>query len=53
MLDDGTPYIGMELLEGTDLSQLVRRAPLDFVTAAEMEIQACLGLMRRRSFIAI
>ena len=39
-----TPYIVMELLEGTDLAKLVRHNPLDVATASEYVVQACLGL---------
>src|SRR5947209_6881534 len=43
-LEAGLPYIVMEMLEGSDLSRLLRRGPLDVATAADYIIQACAGL---------
>jgi serine/threonine-protein kinase len=44
-LDDGMPYMVMELLEGLDLSQTVRtKGPLEVGVAAQMIIQACEAL---------
>ena len=41
-LDDGTPYIVMELLEGRDLgAMLAERGPLPVEEAAEYVLQAC------------
>ncbi|MBK6460727.1 MAG: protein kinase [Myxococcales bacterium] len=46
-LDSGAPYIVMELLEGTDLSVLRKRAgePLAVPDAVEFVLQACEGLV--------
>ena len=42
---DGTPFIVMEMLDGTDLSRLIRsRGPLGHETAADYVAQACAGL---------
>jgi eukaryotic-like serine/threonine-protein kinase len=44
-LDNGTPFIVMEFLEGDDLSTLVRSGgPLEAVEAVELVLQACEGL---------
>ncbi|MFT3698139.1 MAG: serine/threonine-protein kinase [Kofleriaceae bacterium] len=43
-LEDGSPYIEMELLEGEDLGQLIARAPLDPATAADHVLQACVAI---------
>jgi serine/threonine-protein kinase len=41
-LDSGVPFIVMELLEGADLSKVLRQhGPLDVATAAGYVIQAC------------
>jgi len=39
-----TPYIVMELLEGTDLSSLIKRTKLDTVTVVDYVRQACAGI---------
>jgi serine/threonine-protein kinase len=45
VIDDRTPYIVMEYLEGQDLGALVRtQGPLDPQNAAEYAIEACEGL---------
>jgi eukaryotic-like serine/threonine-protein kinase len=41
---DGTPYLVMELLEGSDLHTLTCRDRLDVATAVDYIRQACLGL---------
>ena len=44
--ESGAPYIAMELLEGEDLRQLLRRAaPLDPDLALRIVVQACQGLV--------
>jgi serine/threonine-protein kinase len=44
-LDEGTPYVAMELLEGSDLGDLLRdRGPLPVVDAVDYVLQACEGL---------
>ena len=44
-LDDGMPYIVMELLEGEDLARKLRdRGPLPIPEVAEYLLQACIGL---------
>jgi serine/threonine-protein kinase len=46
-LDDGSPYIVMELLEGMDLGQLVRtQGPLEITRAARITVQCCRALAR-------
>ncbi len=45
VLDDGTPYIVMELLVGRDLASLLAAGgPLPVPTACDYLLQACLGL---------
>ncbi|HEY6178507.1 MAG TPA: serine/threonine-protein kinase, partial [Kofleriaceae bacterium] len=44
-LDDGTPYIVMELLEGTDLARLLAHSgPLPVQRACGYVLEACVGL---------
>jgi serine/threonine-protein kinase len=43
-IQDGLPYIAMELLEGIDLAQLLDRGPLGAETAVDYVLQACVGL---------
>jgi eukaryotic-like serine/threonine-protein kinase len=44
-LDDGTPYIVMELLEGSDLARLLARSgPLPVQRACGYLLEACVGL---------
>ena len=44
-LDDGVPYIVMELLQGIDLAKLAReRGPLPVVEACDYVLQACAGI---------
>ncbi len=43
-LESGTPYIVMELLDGEDLSSLIRRTPLSPALAAEYVLQACVAI---------
>ncbi|HEY0253123.1 MAG TPA: serine/threonine-protein kinase, partial [Kofleriaceae bacterium] len=43
-LEDGVPYIEMELLDGEDLGQLIARAPLAPDVAAEHVLQACVAI---------
>jgi serine/threonine-protein kinase len=44
-LDDGVPYIAMELLEGVDLSKLVKqRGALPIAEACDYVLQACAGV---------
>lgn len=38
---DGAPYMVMELLEGTDLDDLVRKGPVAFPLAVDYVLQAC------------
>ena len=45
VLDDGSPYIVMEYLEGTDLAkQLARRGPMSVAQAVSHVLQACEAL---------
>jgi serine/threonine-protein kinase len=45
VLEDGTPYIVMEYLQGKDLGAIIReRGPIDPASAAEYVIQAAEGL---------
>jgi serine/threonine-protein kinase len=45
MLDNGAPYIVMELLEGSDLaSMLANHGPMPVPILADYLVQACLGL---------
>jgi hypothetical protein len=41
---EGTPYIVMELLEGTDVGALIRRQPLPVATAVDYVLQALIAL---------
>jgi serine/threonine-protein kinase len=43
-LDDGAPYVVMELLSGTDLQSAIADAPLPPPLACEYIIQACVAL---------
>ncbi|MEP6866472.1 MAG: serine/threonine-protein kinase, partial [Deltaproteobacteria bacterium] len=43
-LEDGVPYIEMELLAGEDLGQLIERAPLASEIAADYVLQACVAI---------
>jgi serine/threonine-protein kinase len=43
-LEDGVPYIEMELLAGEDLGQLIEHAPLAPDVAAEYVLQACVAV---------
>ena len=42
--EDGTPYIVMELLQGTDLSKLLRQQPMPVATAVDYIMQALVAL---------
>ena len=45
MFDDGTPYIVMELLNGRDLSSILRaNGPLPTPNAVELVLQGCVGI---------
>jgi serine/threonine-protein kinase len=49
-LEDGAPYIVMELLEGRDLaSRVAHQGPLDVPTAAGYVLQACIALAEAHS----
>ncbi len=49
-LDDGTPYIVMELLEGTDLSRMLHTSgPLPVQRACSYVLQACVGVSEAHS----
>jgi len=43
-LDDGVPYIEMELLAGEDLGQLIERGALPTTVAADYVLQACVAI---------
>jgi len=43
-LEDGVPYIEMEMLVGEDLGQLIERSPLTTEAAAEYVLQACVAI---------
>jgi serine/threonine-protein kinase len=43
-LDDGIPFIVMELLEGQDLARLKRRGPVEPAVVASYIVQACSAL---------
>src|SRR5215204_4397964 len=43
-LENGSPYIVMELLEGSDLGSLIDGGPLPVQTATDFLLQACLGI---------
>ncbi len=43
-LDDGAPYMVMELLQGNDLAVILDRGPLDPTLASSYVLQACMGL---------
>ena len=42
--ESGTPYIVMDLLEGTDVGGMLRQAPLPVATAVDFVVQACVAL---------
>jgi len=48
-LDNGAPYIVMELLEGGDLASVLTRGPLPPATAVDYVLQACVGLAEAHS----
>ncbi len=43
-LDDGSPYLVMELLDGSDLAQLIADGPLPVATAVDYVLQACVAI---------
>jgi len=43
-LDDGAPYIVMELLDGSDLSQVIADGVLPVATAVDYVLQACIAI---------
>jgi len=43
-LDNGAPYIVMELLDGTDLARTILKQPLPMTIAVEYVMQACIAL---------
>ena len=43
-LDDGAPYLVMELLEGTDLAGAIAEGPLPVTTAVDYVLQACVAI---------
>ncbi|MEO8841520.1 MAG: serine/threonine-protein kinase [Kofleriaceae bacterium] len=43
-LEDGVPYIEMELLDGEDLGQLIERGAMATETAADYVLQACVAI---------
>ncbi|HEV7557208.1 MAG TPA: serine/threonine-protein kinase, partial [Kofleriaceae bacterium] len=43
-LDNGTPFIVMELLEGTDLARLLKTGPVPVQRACSYVLQACVGV---------
>ncbi|MDX2087884.1 MAG: protein kinase [Kofleriaceae bacterium] len=43
-MDDGLPYIAMELLKGEDLGAAIERAPLEIPDAADIMLGVCAGL---------
>src|ERR1700710_1986655 len=43
-LEDGVPYIEMELLDGEDLAQLIERGAIAPVGAADYVLQACVAI---------
>ncbi|HET9621994.1 MAG TPA: serine/threonine-protein kinase, partial [Kofleriaceae bacterium] len=43
-LDDGAPYLVMELLEGSDLARVIAASPLRVATAADYVLQACVAV---------
>jgi len=43
-MDDGAPYIVMELLRGSDLQKAVATHPLPLTTAVEYVMQACIAV---------
>ena len=44
-MENGSPYLVMELLEGTDLARLITtQGPLSVECAAEYVLQACIGI---------
>jgi len=42
--DDGTPYIVMDLLDGSDVGAMLKKAPLPVATAVDFAVQACVAL---------
>ena len=48
-LEDGVPYIEMELLAGEDLGQLIERGAISPDTAAEYVLQACVAIAEAHS----
>ena len=53
-LDDGTQYMVMECLEGTDLGQLLARGePIPIETAVDWVVQACDGLAEAHGLGAV
>ncbi len=43
-MDDGAPYIVMEMLQGSDLEHAVAAKPLPITTAVEYVMQACIAV---------
>lgn len=42
--EQGTPYIVMDLLEGSDVASMLRTEPLPVATAVDFVVQACVAL---------
>jgi len=42
--DNGTPYIVMDLLDGSDVAAMLRTEPLPVATAVDFVVQACVAL---------
>lgn len=42
--DSGTPYIVMDLLDGSDVAAMLRTEPLPVATAVDFVVQACVAL---------
>ncbi len=42
--EDGTPYIVMDLLEGSDVAAMLRSEPLPVATAVDYVVQVCVAL---------
>lgn len=51
--DDGTPYLVMELLEGSSLDKLIEAGPMPFGTVAVIGAQIARGLARAHDFQVI